>query len=138
MQRSDRLILLCVLIAFALWRLVRYMRLGMGKRRPSLGIAAGLVPPAAESAAPVANEPNQGDSLLGRIADPLVTILVWLAGNLLIWIFLLKSPFLSAVPPLLLGVTGIFANFYLIPFARASGRRCRKRLGNAQVELRPR
>jgi hypothetical protein len=55
MQRSDRLILLLALLAFAVWRLVRYMRLGMGKRRPSLGIAGGWVPPPSEAESLISN-----------------------------------------------------------------------------------
>jgi hypothetical protein len=100
----------------------------MGKRRPSLGIAGGWFPTStATTPAPTtgSTDSKPKSPLLVRTVVALVVAAIWLIGNLLIWLFLLESPFLRNVPPVVLGVTGIFANFYLIPFARHMGERCR-------------
>jgi hypothetical protein len=128
MGRLDRLILLLLVIALVAWRFARFMRLGMGKRRLSLGIAGGWFPTSTATTPAAPKSP-----LLVRTVVALVIAAIWLIGNLLIWLFLLESPFLRNVPPVVLGVTGIFANFYLIPFARHMGERCRQRFNGARV-----
>jgi hypothetical protein len=75
--------------------------------------------------------------LIIRMIDPVVAVGVWLIGNLLIWLALFELPFLRHVPPALLGITGIFANFYLIAFARHTGKRCRKRIEMARAPVPP-
>ena len=137
MDRTDRLILLMLLVAFAALRLVRFLRLGLGKRHPALGIAGGWMPPSSEATAEVAPESSDSDRsspFTIRLVDPLVTVAIWLAGNLVIWLALFEVPFLQTVPPALRGIVGIFANFYLIPFARHSGRRCRQRIEIARSQ----
>jgi hypothetical protein len=137
MDRSERLFLLLVFIAIAVWRLVRFLRLGMGKPRPSLGLAGGWVPSSSESAVPGATAsagPDRPDSLPIRMAGLFVAVAIWLVGNLLIWVSLFQLPFLQSVPPAVLGMAGIFANFYLIPFARRAGQRCSVRLMMARAE----
>jgi len=130
MGRIDRLILLLLVLVLVAWRFTRFMRLGMAKRRPSLGIAGGWFPPDSKTAATEAagSTPSDRKRPLIRVVVALVIIVIWLIGNLLIWLFLLESPFLKSVPPIVLGVVGIFANFYLIPFARRTGDRLGDRL----------
>jgi hypothetical protein len=134
--RLDRLILLLLVITLVAWRLARFMRLGMGKRRPSLGIAGGWFPTSNETAVAAttgSTVSNPKSPLLVRTVVALVIVAIWLIGNLLIWLFLLEPPLLRNVPPVVLGVTGIFANFYLIPFARHMGERCRRRFNGTRA-----
>jgi hypothetical protein len=137
MDRSERLFLLLVFVAIAAWRLARFLRLGMGNTRSPLGLAGGWIPSRPESAVPAVSTstgPDLADCLPIRMAGLFVSIAIWLAGNLLIWFALLQLPFLRDMPPALLGMAGIFANFYLIPFARQAGRRCSVRLKMARAE----
>jgi hypothetical protein len=137
MGRLDRLILLLLVIAITGWRLTRYLRLGMAKRRSALGVAGGWFPTSFEISSSVATDPvapNRKTPLPVRLVVAAVGVAIWLVGNLLIWLFLLESPFLKNVPPMLLGIAGIFANFYLIPFARVTGKRCGQRMQSARVK----
>ncbi len=136
MDRSDRLIVLAVMIAIAAWRLARYLRLGMSKRRPSLGIAGGVIPPSSDIGATTnltSGSPDRSAPPLLLFVSVAVTVAIWCVGNFLIWIALFQLPFLRNLPPILLGIAWVFANFYLIPFARHSGKRCAERIGIARA-----
>jgi hypothetical protein len=136
-DRSDRLILLAVVVAFAVWRLVRFLRLGLAKRRSSLGIAGGWMPPSSEdnrAVQPESTNLNHSSSLASRIIELLVTTVTLLVGNLLIWLILFGWQFLKTMPPAVLGIAWIFANFYLVPFARRCGRRSRQRIEIAKAQ----
>lgn len=63
-----------------------------------------------------------------RVVGVIVTVAIWLAANAVLWFSLFELPILKRVPPIPLGVVGIFANFYLIPFAQSMGRQCRRRI----------
>ncbi len=81
MGRLDRLVLLLLVIALVAWRFTRFMRLGMAKRRPSLGIAGGWFPPDSKSAAtgPAGSTASDRKSpFLIRLVVALVIIVVWL------------------------------------------------------------
>lgn len=56
-----------------------------------------------------------------------MAILIWVIGNGAIWGILFGAPFLKNAPPIPLGIVGVFANFYLIPWARGLGLRCQRR-----------
>ncbi len=133
MDKQTRLALLVLVIAYAAWRFVRYMRLGLSRsRRPSnLGVAGGMVPQ--DSGRPPNLVPPPSGSaaqtpVFARIAGVIVAIGVWLAINALLWYCLLELPPLKSLPPVILGVAGIFANFYVIPLARRAGTRSRQRI----------
>ena len=129
MDRMSRLLLLLALVAIAIWRLARYIRLGLAARRTTLGAAGGWFPPAPEQAALSADTTSPVSpkiSFRGRLDELLVAAATWLAANALLWYCLFGLPLLKNVPPVPLGVAGIFANFYLIPWAQNTGRRCRK------------
>jgi len=134
MDRWSRLLLILALVAIAIWRLVRYMRLGLAARRATLGAAGGWFPPAPEQSSLGANAPspdNMKSSFLARQAELLIAVATWLAANAFLWFCLFGLPLLKNVPPVPLGVAGIFANFYLIPWAQNTGRRCRKYLASS-------
>ena len=130
-MRIDRLIVALLLIALIIWRLIRYMRLGISGRPRALGLAGGvLLPTAGQARADLGSEdpPSSRSPLHVRLIGSSVSAVVWILGNLLLWTSLFGLPKLRDAPPVLLSVAGIFANFYLIPFARQIGNRCRMRL----------
>jgi len=142
MDRETRLALLILVVAIAAWRFVRYMRLGLSRsRRPSnLGVAGGVVPQDSERTesvtAPGSSLPTRV-SLSGRIVGVLVTVAFWLGINALLWYCLLELPPFKSLPPIPVGVAGIFANFYLIPLARKVGARSRRRIEEARAQNAP-
>jgi hypothetical protein len=138
MDKQTRLALLALVIAIAAWRFARYMRLGLSRsRRPvSLGVSGGVVPQDSDrppNLVPTPSESVPQASVIARIAGVLVAVGVWLAINAVLWYCLLELPPLKSLPPILLGVAGIFANFYLIPLARRAGMRSRQRIEEARA-----
>jgi hypothetical protein len=136
MDRAIRLIVALLLIALVLWRLNRYIRLGVSGQRASLGAAGGLFPITPEASAAVGDAvtPPAGRSTLARMTGVLVAVAIWLAANAVLWFGLLELPILKALPPIPLGIVGIFANFYLITFAQSVGRRCRTRIDRGNIQ----
>ena len=67
----------------------------------------------------------------------LVAVGAWLAINALLWYCLLEVPPFKSLPPIPVGVAGIFANFYLIPLARRVGVRSRQRIEEARAGTMP-
>lgn len=132
MDKETRLALLVLLIAIAAWRFVRYMRFGLSRsRRPaSLGVAGGLVPQDADGTAstpaPATSAPQT--SLHARAVGILAAAALWLAANAALWYCLLELPPFRNMPPVPVGVAGIFANFYLIPLARRVAARSQRRI----------
>jgi hypothetical protein len=140
MDKETRLALLVLVVAIAAWRFARYLRFGLSRsRRPaSLGVAGGLVPQDSDRPAvtPDSSAPAQG-SLYARIVGVLVAVGLWLAINALLWYCLLELPPFKSLPPVPVGVAGIFANFYLIPLARKTGARSRRRIEEARAGTTP-
>lgn len=140
MDKETRLALLVLVVAIAVWRFARYMRFGLSRsRRPaSLGVAGGLVPQDSDrqSVAPDSSAPAQR-SLYARIVGVLVAVGLWLAINALLWYCLLEVPPFKSLPPVPVGVAGIFANFYLIPLARKAGTRSRRRIEETRAGSTP-
>ena len=142
MDKETRLALLILLTVIAAWRFARYMRVGLSrsKRPMSLGVAGGLVPqdtePTVAVAAPNSSVPAQS-SRYARIGGVLVAVGAWLAINALLWYCLLEVPPFKSLPPIPVGVAGIFANFYLIPLARRVGVRSRQRIEEARAGTMP-
>jgi hypothetical protein len=140
MDKETRLALLVLVVAIAAWRFARYMRFGLSRsRRPtSLGVPGGLVPqdPDRSAAAPDSPAPAQS-SLYARIVGVLGAVGLWLAINALLWYCLLELPPFKSLPPVPVGVAGIFANFYLIPLARRVGARSRRRIEEVRAGTTP-
>jgi len=117
MDKETRLGLLVLVIAIAAWRFARYMRFGLSRsRRPTnLGVAGGLVPQDADRTASVtdlgSSAPAQS-SLDARVIGVIVAVGLWLAINALLWYCLLELPPFKDLPPIPVGVAGIFSNFY--------------------------
>lgn len=134
MDKETRLGILVLVIAITVWRFARYMRFGLSRsRRPtSLGVAGGVVPQDSDRGAPPVaaagtSVPAQS-SLYARFVGVLVAVGLWLAINALLWYCLLELPPFKSLPPVPVGVAGIFVNFYLIPLAQRTGGRARRRI----------
>ncbi len=109
----SRLALIALILAFAIWRLVRYLKLGMAKRHPGLVSGAGMLVQAGDSstgAAPPAR-PLRFWGALGGCA-------VWVLCNLVILAALFGLPVVRDAPPIILMVAAVFPNFYVIPISR--------------------
>ena len=136
-DKETRLALFVLVMTIAAWRFARYMRLGLSRSRraTSLGVASG--------------DWSRG-TRIGRLRPrthwhplrvPSIPVLLesswpsglWLAINALLWYSLFELPPLRSLPPVPVGVVGIFANFYLIPLARRTGARSRRRIDEARA-----
>jgi len=129
MHSSGRGIVAVLLLTFAVWRLVRFMKFGSRLHRASSPVSAhwphGVLDPSTTAGA----EPPPSDlkSTTVRFAASAAAVIVWAVGNLVLYFALFQLPFERDLPfiwPLFLL---IFANFYLIPFAGRSGRRWAQR-----------
>jgi|SRR5579862_726269 len=144
MDRNSRLIMLFLVVALSLVRLVRYMRTATS-RRPSPAIpstmgtiaAATSASPAAPAVATALEPATRSTpatmspidvpaSAAGRFVGALAAALVLISGNVVIWTCLFAIPQLDEVPPLLRGLAGVLANFYLIHLARAAAARAKR------------
>ena len=118
-----RILIIGLLIAYAAFRLVRYFRYGMARRVTAVPPAAGILMPQSTAPVPAALEPTQ--SRRPGVMTALRTLAVWLGGNLILAAVLFALPALASVPLIWRLFAQIFANFYLLPFARraAEGRK---------------
>jgi hypothetical protein len=137
-DRYARLIMLMLVLAVTLVRLIRSMKAATAKRpAPAVAPAAGVIVQPPASAATAAPQPAPASTCVspiepetttgGRLAAGLTTVAVWTAGNIAIWTGLFGLAALDGIPPLVRGVAGVLANFYLIHLARAAGARLRNR-----------
>ncbi|MBV8145845.1 MAG: hypothetical protein JO184_12625 [Gammaproteobacteria bacterium] len=131
MDRSARVILLLLVIALTIWRLVRYLQAGLARRPqtgvPSVGGTVVGVP--SVSASPV-GEPLKG-SALSRMIAKTTTVLVFIAGNILVWTCLFGLDVLDQIPTIWRLIFGVLANFPLIRLSHAAGRSIGKRMSPA-------
>ena len=132
MDHNTRLIGLAFVILWTIFRLVRYWKAG-ASRRPApavpgsgAGLVAAQVTPAtgATPASPI--EATAGGT--GFLAG-LVAVLVWLAGNAVVWGCLFLLPQLQAVAVIPRLVGGVLATFYLLYLARGVAARVRRQSG---------
>lgn len=134
MDRYSRFIGLAFVIAWTIFRLVRYWKVGASRRPPPAVAgsgAAGLgVPPVAAPAPGAAGaspiESSRGGS--GFLAG-LAAVLVWLVGNVAVWGCLFLLPQLEAVAVIPRLVVGVLATFYLLYLARGVAAWVRRQSG---------
>lgn len=72
-------------------------------------------------------DPSKSSALL-RVIERVTTVLVFVAGNIVIWGCLFGLPSLDDLPTIWRLVVGVFANFPLIRLAQATGASMAKRL----------
>jgi hypothetical protein len=109
------------LIAFAAWRLSRYLKLGMTKRSAGVVSGAGMLVQTTTAAGEAGEKQPPGSSPASQRVRPLgalAGLAFWLLCNVLIVSVLFWLPLLQDAPPLILMVAAVLPNFYLIRFAR--------------------
>ena len=133
MDHYSRFIGLIFVIAWTIFRLVRYLRAGTSKRPVTAVPASGAVMPQASAApAPAAAPPASPIEPLAGGAGfrgGLAAVLVLLLGNAAVWGCLFLLPQLAAVPVMPRLVIGVLANFYLLYLARAVAAWARRQSG---------
>ena len=131
MNQYSRFIGLAFVIAWTIFRLVRYWKAGAARRPPAAGpgaVGAGLgVPPAAApvpmtvAASPIESAPAGSNFVAG-----LAAVLVWLIGNAVVWGCLFLLPQLEVVPVIPRLVAGVLATFWFLYLARGAAARIRR------------
>jgi len=129
-------IFLILFIALTVWRMIRYMKAALARRPqsgvPGLGGPVMGVPASTATSNPESpiKDPAKS-SALSRVIERMTTVLVFVAGNILIWGCLFGLPSLGELPAIWRLVVGVFANFALIRLARAIGTSVAKRVGRS-------
>jgi len=125
----QRIIFLVLVIAWTIFRLVRYVRMS-GARRPPPAIppsGGGSVPPPSDTAAAstmTATSPIEPAGTGGAgLARNLVATVVFIAGAVVIWSLLFLVPAFDNVPTLVRMIAGVLATLYLIQLARSAATR---------------
>jgi hypothetical protein len=129
METVGRVLVVLALLAYSVFRLIRYFRYGMARRVTAVPPSTWGVLPATETS-PFAPATRSARFLAGGM-----TILVFATANTILWLTLFGLPALDHVPVIWRLFVGIFANFYLLPFARAAGEKQLKRM-RASVAVR--
>jgi hypothetical protein len=121
MDTVLRVLVIAALIVWSIFRLVRYFRYGMAKRVTAVPPSAGILLP--NTGVPVGSDsPARSASRSVRFIAGLIVVIVWAAANAVLWFILFRLPMLAKVPFIWRLFVGVFANFYLFPFARGLGR----------------
>jgi len=125
----QRVIFLVLLIAWTIFRLVRYLRMSAARRpQPAIPPSDGgpTPPPAgtAASSAMTATSPIEPAATGGaRLAHNLVAAAVFIAGAVVIWALLFLVPAFENVPAMVRMAVGVLATLYLIQLARGAATR---------------
>jgi hypothetical protein len=129
MDTVVRVLVVLAFIAYSVFRLVRYFRYGMARRVTAVPPSTWGVLPAPDTPTDMnAMPPVVPASRSVRLLAGGMAMVVFVAANAILWLTLLGLPALSQVPLIWRLFVGIFANFYLLPFARAVGERQLKRM----------
>ena len=134
MDHYSRFIGLALVILVTIFRLVRYWRSGVARRpQPAVPGGAGLATPPVTSPVPTATTASPIESAAGRSSflAGLVGVLVWLAGNAVVWGCLFLLPQLGSVAVLPRLVVGVLATFYFVYLARGAAAWVRRQSGPA-------
>ena len=110
MDHTSRLIGLAFVVAWTIFRLVRYLRMSGAKPRPRT--AAVAAPTATAS-------PIEPAGTTAGFARNVLAAAVFIPGTVVIWALLFMVPALEELPPLLRMIAGVLATLYLIHLARS-------------------
>jgi hypothetical protein len=132
MHRADRLVLLAVFVVLAALRLIRYLKVGAGKRAQTGIPSSGGMPtpaprPAEESQSPI--EPPGAEH--NRVVPILAAVLVFVVANALLWACLFGWPALGDLPAIWRLLVGVLANLYLVRLAAGVAARLQQRAARA-------
>jgi hypothetical protein len=131
MDTVERVLVVLALLAYSGFRLIRYFRYGMSRRVTAVPPSTWGVLPATETptVTPVTPVTRSARFLAGG-----VSFLVFATANAILWLTLFGLPALEHIPVIWRLFIGIFANFYLLPYARAAGRKQLKKMRASAVE----
>lgn len=121
MDHPQRFIYLALLIAWSIFRLIRYVRTGTAKRPAAATPPSGGAGPPPLQAAPTAATPQSPVGPVdagGRFAGNLAALGLFIAGNVVIWPLLFLMPALADLPSGLRLTAGVLASLYLLYLAR--------------------
>jgi len=130
MDNVVRLVVVCALIAYGIFRIIRYFRYGMARRVTAVPSASGVLPmpgTAARSDLSAGMQPDVPTGRLVKLQAAAVSVLLFVAANGVLLAALFGLPMLGNVPVIWRLFVAVFANFYLLPFARAVGEKQLKR-----------
>lgn len=120
MDAIVRILVVLLIVGLSIYRLVRYFRLGLARRVTAVPPTAGMF--VADSPSSNALAPSdQARSQRSRMIAALTTVAVLLSGNVILAAVLFGVSALSGIPLIWRLFVQIFANFYLLPFARKVG-----------------
>ena len=126
-----RALVVCALISYGIFRLIRYFRYGMARRVTAVPPSKGAVLPEPET---VAESSVQTPGRFLRIRAGAISVLLFAAVNAVLLIALFGLPVLAHVPVIWRLFLVIFVNFYLLPFARSVGKKALKQMQAGAVE----
>jgi len=132
MDTTLRLLGIAALIGWSVLRVVRYFRYGMAKRVTAVPPSGGMPMPntahpvAAESQTTSASGDSGGRSV--QLIAGLTVVIVWAGANMALLFVLFGLPALAQVPLIWRLFVAVFANFYLLPFARGLGESQKRKL----------
>ena len=115
-MERQRVILLVLVIAWTIFRLVRYVRMSGARHPPPSGTVARTTMTATSPIEPA----GTGGAGLAR---NLVTAAILVAGAVVIWSLLFLVPAFENVPTLVRMIAGVLATLYLIQLARGAATR---------------
>ncbi len=131
MDMFVRALVVCALIAYGIFRLIRYFRYGMARRVTSVPSSAWGVLPGPET---VGESSVTTPRRFRRIRAGVISVLVFVAANAVLLGVLFGLPAVAAVPVVWRLFLAIFVNFYLLPFARAVGKKALKQMQARAVQ----
>lgn len=120
MDTVIRLLVVGALIAYSVFRLIRYFRYGMARRVIAVPPSTVGVFPAPDTAAQ-SDLPVATPSRLLRARASAISVLVFVGANGALLFVLFGLPALGHLPVIWRLLPVIFINFYLLPYARAVG-----------------
>lgn len=128
LDQIVRIAVIVLIVSFAVLRIVLYFRGGMARRSTMRATTTTpftmppSLPPPPEQALSQTSTSQTAEGPASAMGK-LVTVLVAVGLNLGLWFALFVPQFMNNIPVVWRLFIGIFANFYLLPFARRVGRR---------------
>jgi hypothetical protein len=134
MDHYSRFIGLAFVIAWTIFRVVRYWKVGAARRASPAAAGPGRTGMASPQGVSPASMTTTASPIEAAAGGPafvagLVALLVWLAGNAVVWGSLFLLPPLKSMPVAPRLVAGVLATFYLLYLARGAAAWVRRQSG---------
>jgi fatty acid desaturase len=139
MDRLLRVLVIAALFGYSIYRIVRYVNIGVTRSRsPAIPSVMGGVGqnagPRTTTPGPSTKPEGSNAGAVARIGGTVSAILIWLLANSILWLGLFVPQALANVPVIWRLFVGVFANFYLIPFAGRAGARVIDRMSKPALQ----